>query len=192
MIAILGISWFFHLEKIERRGGTAEMQDQIRRSGKRKGEEGPRGFTLAELVITMALIGIVAVIAVPTFQNIAVNGNLKTAAADLASDFALYRQRALAENRMYQITLNDAQNYSIQRWANPGSAFGGWEPFQNKNLATIAGDIAFTTEPGVYTFQPRGLITGDTNAIGLTNRRGSMATMNISAAGRTSARFNFQ
>jgi prepilin-type N-terminal cleavage/methylation domain-containing protein len=165
------------------------MQKKMRERCQFPHREGKPGFTLIELIITMALITIVAMIAVPSFRSIAVNGNLKAAAADMASDFALYRQRALAENTMYQITITDGQNYSIEQCTNLGSACGGWGGVQNKNLADIAGDIAFTTGEAVYTFQPRGIITAGTNTIGLTNSRGSTATMNITAAGRTRVTF---
>ncbi len=165
------------------------MLDHIRRKGS---EGGRRGFTLVELIITMAIMSIVAMIAIPTFRSIAVNGNLKTAAADLASDFALYRQRALAENTMYQITVDDGQNYSIQQCTNTGTVCGGWGLVQSKNLAAIAADIAFTTGAAVYSFQPRGIITAGINPIILANRRGSTATLNITAAGRTSVAFNLQ
>lgn len=173
--------------KIEIRGNT-DMQGKIRRRRKKKRQQ---GFTLAELIVTVAVMSIVAMIAVPAFQSIAVNGNLKTAAADLASDFALYRQRAMAEYRVYQITVIDGQNYTIEQCANTGSACGGdWELVQNKSLAAIAGDIAFTPEAAVYTFQPRGIITSGT--IIITNRRNSRATLNITAAGRTSVSFALQ
>lgn len=165
------------------------MQGKTGKRGQISHNAAERGLTIAELVVTMGVMAIAAMIAVPSFRSIAVNGNLKTAAADIASDFALYRQRALAENTMYQITITDGQNYSIEQCTNLGSACAGWGAVQNKNLAAIAGDISFTTGEAVYIFQPRGIITAGTNTVGLANSRGSTATMNITPAGRTSVTF---
>jgi prepilin-type N-terminal cleavage/methylation domain-containing protein len=168
------------------------MQRKLHRREQKGKTETQRGFTLLELLITVAVMAIAAMIAFPSFQSIVANGNLKAAAADVAADFALYRQRALAENTMYQITITDARNYSIEQCTNLGSACGGWAAVQDKNLTAIAGDLNFTTGGAVYTFQPRGLITAGTNSISLANSRGSTATMNITAAGRTRVTFTLQ
>ncbi len=153
-------------------------------------KESERGFTLIELIITVALMAIVAMIALPSFQGIAANGNLKAAAADLASDFSLSRQRALAENTMYRITVADTQNYSVEQCTNIGSACVDWNPPQTKNLGEFAGDITFTSAGATYVVQPRGIITAGN--IGLANGRGSKADLTITAAGRTSVSFTLQ
>ncbi|MEA1935901.1 MAG: prepilin-type N-terminal cleavage/methylation domain-containing protein, partial [Thermodesulfobacteriota bacterium] len=57
-----------------------------------------KGFTLVELMITVALIAIMALIAVPAFQRHAINANLKSATRDIASDFLLLKERAISEN----------------------------------------------------------------------------------------------
>ncbi len=151
-------------------------------------KESERGFTLIELIITVALMAIVGTIALPFFQGIAANGNLKAAAANLASDFSLSRQRALAENTMYRITVADTQNYSVEQCTNIGSACIDWNPIQTKNLGEFASDITFTSAGATYVVQPRGIITPAGN-IGLANGRGSTAALNIMPAGRTSVSF---
>jgi len=153
-----------------------------------------RGFTLMELIITLALLAIVALIAVPSFQRIAINSNLKTAVRDIASDFALYKERAIAENLMYRISLNVAGNsYQLQQCNNPGSPCGGWTPIQNKNLSAYANDIIFdsvnTTQTN-YTFQTRGTVNMGTVALG--NSRNSTATITTNITGRTNVQFNLQ
>lgn len=153
-----------------------------------------KGFTLIELVITMVLLAIVATISFPIFQRFAINNNLKTAARDIASDIGLFKERAIAENRMFRITLNTGGNsYTLQQCNGVGSPCGGWTSIQVKNLMGYAADINFdpgaTTETD-YFFQPRGMVT--TGTIVLTNGRGSTGTLTINVTGRQNVQFNLQ
>ncbi len=152
-----------------------------------------RGFTLTELLIILCLITVIGLIALPSFQRMAINGNLRTAARDLASDFFNLRQRAMAENRMYRIPLNVAgNNYTLQQCNNTGSACGGYATTLTKNLTSVAADIAFDvggTTVADFFIQPRGVAT--TGRIVLRNGRGSTATINVNATGRANVQFNF-
>jgi len=149
-----------------------------------------RGYTLMELLITMAIIAIVALMAVPSFQRIAINSNLKTAARDMAADFALYKERAIAESRMYRIVLNTGGGtYDIQQCGATGSVCGGYNSIQVKNLSQYASDIIFGsgTTATSYTFQPRGTVSWGT--IVLINSRNSTGTIRINPTGRTNVEF---
>jgi hypothetical protein len=123
----------------------------------------------------------------------AINGNLRTAARDLASDFFNLRQRAMAENRMYRIPLNIASNnYTLQQCNNTGSACGGYAITLTKNLTSVAVDITFDaggTTVADFFIQPRGTATN--GIIVLRNSRGSTATINVNATGRANVQFNF-
>ena len=154
-----------------------------------------KGFTLLDLIITLAILAIVAGIAYPMFQRFAVNGNLKTAARDIAADFALYKERAVAESRMYRIVLNVANGtYDIQQCGATGSSCGGgYNSIQVKNLANIANDITFdsgNTTVTDYFFQTRGTVNNGT--IVLRNSRNSTGTIAINITGRTNVQFNLQ
>jgi Tfp pilus assembly protein FimT len=153
-----------------------------------------RGFTLTELLIILCLITVVGLIAVPSFKRMAINGNLKSAARDLASDFFNLKQRAMAENRMYRIPLNVAgNNYTLQQCNNTGSGCGGgYATTLTKNLTSVAADITFDaggTTVADFFIQPRGAAT--TGIIVLRNSRGSTATINVNATGRANVQFNF-
>ncbi|NWF57335.1 MAG: type II secretion system protein [Syntrophaceae bacterium] len=153
-----------------------------------------RGFTLTELIIVLSLLAIVGLIAFPSYQRMAVNGNLRTAARQLASDFFNLRQSSLTENRMYRIPLDVAgNNYTLQQCNNTGSVCGGYTNILAKNLAAVAGDITFDaggTTVVDFFLQPRGAVTAGT--VVLQNSRGSTATINVNATGRTHVQFNLQ
>ena len=155
---------------------------------------GQGGFTMAELIIVLSILTVVALIAIPSFQRMAVNGHLKSAARDLASDVALLMERAIAENLMYRISLNVAVGtYTLQQCNAPGSPCASWTPIQIKNFMGFASDINFDsgfTTVTDYSFQPRGIVTGGT--IALRNGRGSRATITISASGRQNVQLNLQ
>jgi len=152
------------------------------------------GFTITEIMIVLSLLSIVALIALPSFHHMAVNGHLKSAVRDLASDVALLKERALAENRMYRISLNLAGGtYTLQQCNAPGSPCASWAPIQIKNFMGFAGNIDFdsgSTTVTDYSFQPRGIVTSGT--IALRNGRGSRAAITISASGRQYVQFNLQ
>jgi prepilin-type N-terminal cleavage/methylation domain-containing protein len=152
------------------------------------------GFTLTELIITICLLSIVGLIALPSYQRMAINGNLKSAAKDLASDFYNLRQRSMAENRMYRIPLNIAGNsYTLGQCDNTGSACGGYTTTLTKNLTSVSADIIFDaggTTVVDFFLQPRGVVTN--GIIVLRNSRGSTATINVNATGRANVQYNLQ
>lgn len=62
-----------------------------------------RGFTLVELLITIAVAGILLGFAVPTFKNVIQNSRLRTDAASLAGALNLARSEAI--RRAQQVTV---------------------------------------------------------------------------------------
>ncbi len=163
-----------------------------------KSEKGDRrlsgGFTLIEVLIVVGLIFIVGVIVVPTFQRIVQNGNLRSAARNIAADFALHKERAVSQSKMYRITFDvTGNNYSIRECTNSGSVCGGWASIRVKSLGEFGKDIAIqsdkTTESDYY-IQTRGTVTA--GKIGLGNQRGSDATITINITGKASVQFTMQ
>ena len=161
---------------------------------KRKSMIAPWGFTLVELIVTLAIMAIAAGIAYPMLQRYAINGNLKTATRDISSDFARLKESAMAEMRMYQMQINTGNNtITLQQCNAQGSPCAGlWTPTQVKNLSGYANDIVFdaSTAPTNYTFQTRGTVNMGT--IVLRNSRNSTATIRINITGRTNVQFNMQ
>ncbi len=149
------------------------------------------GLTLIEVLIVVGLLIILGVIAIPTFQRIYVNYNLRSAARDIAAEFAAHKERAVSENKMYRLTFNAAANtYSVRECTDAGSDCTQWNSVQVKKFDDFGKDIALqaakTTEWDYY-IQTRGTVTA--GSIVLANQRGSNAKITVNITGKTSVQF---
>ncbi len=68
-----------------------------------------RGFTLVELMITLALLAIVATIAVPNFVQFIRNNQVQAKADEVKSFLQYARGQAVASRKTYQVTVADAE-----------------------------------------------------------------------------------
>jgi len=147
-----------------------------------------KGFSLIELLIGLAILGILAGLASLSLHRYNMNRNLQTAARDIASDFAICRQRTVAEMRRYRIVFTvdpyNASSYTIQR----GTATG--EPYvtiATKSPAAFGPDIRiYDANFGGNTssnFYSRGTV--EPGSVKLRNSRGSTAVVTVNWAGKT-------
>lgn len=63
-----------------------------------------RGFTLMEMLVTLAVVAIVASLAVPSFQNMIATQRVRSAANDLVASLNFARSEAVKRNRVVTIT----------------------------------------------------------------------------------------
>jgi prepilin-type N-terminal cleavage/methylation domain-containing protein len=144
-----------------------------------------KGFSLVELMVTIALFSILCLAAIPPILRFAENGNLRSATRDITTDIVTMKETALTRSAQCQITFNTgANNYTIT--TPDGNLVKTPTAFSQDIVLTEAGFGAGST----MTFQPRGTATMGT--IKLQNRRGSTATITVNITGRTYAQFTMQ
>jgi prepilin-type N-terminal cleavage/methylation domain-containing protein len=145
-----------------------------------------KGFSILELFIALAIIAVIAAIGYPTFQRMAINGNLRSAAREIMGDIALLKERATAQNTQFSITFEPSNN----RYRCSDMETDQW-----KSPTMIARDIQITKaafgKSKTIVFETRGTIQQAGN-IELANGRGSTATITCNIAGRMYVKFKMK
>lgn len=130
-----------------------------------------KGFTLVELIVVIAIIGIIATIAIPNFTATQQRARIRAGANEIAQDFRQIRERALSFSQEFQITSPNVRQYQV---AHPGGgtklyrlgqATGGNLQFGTTGATgappedndSIAGGFDFPA--GVLRFEARGTAT---------------------------------
>ncbi len=152
-----------------------------------------KGLTLVELMITVALIMLIAAIVAPPFFGYTINMNLKSAARDIQSDFLSLKQRAVSESTTYRITFDvNTNTYTIEKGTESGSPFVALEVKSPRVFGADIGvqNVDFSGGTPAITFQERGIATN--GRVLLTNSRGSTAAVITSVSGRTYVQLNMQ
>ncbi|MFC5569446.1 GspH/FimT family pseudopilin [Lysobacter yangpyeongensis] len=140
-------------------------------TGRSAGRSAVRGFTLIELMVTLAVVAILAAAATPAMQSL-VNGNrLRSAANETVASLQSARLEAIRVNRRTVACLSVDPNAAIPSCAAAGAT--GWIVFQDADRdgqydvaerlvrrATVAGNVQLlgsTAFAGRVTFNSDGM-----------------------------------
>ncbi len=122
------------------------------------------GYSLVELVVVLAIAGILAAIGVPQYSLFVAKNNVKKAGTDLLQNMRLARTMAIKENRAYLVTFNEvgSNNYRVgfdgDNNNSLSDAVDGYEsgPIRQTNLATVYGDNIVLGSSNFTTTVPKG------------------------------------
>src|SRR5207249_8609983 len=91
-----------------------------------------RGFTLAELMVVLAIVGALATLVTPALSSYARTATLQAAARELATSINLGRQIAISRNTTVCVEVATATNIRLrtggcggQIWTGPGTDASG-------------------------------------------------------------------
>ena len=134
------------------------------------------GFTLLELLVALALFGLLAAIAIPTWIILLPTYALNSAARQIQSELNRIKMQAIVENVTFQLAFSDtADHYTIQR-VGAITTQHGVKPLSEgidiRNAITLGFTSRGTATPG----------TGGT--VKLCNSRGAGTNVVLSSTGR--------
>jgi type IV fimbrial biogenesis protein FimT len=140
------------------------------------------GFTLVEMLVTLAIFAVLLMIALPSMRPFLQSQSVKNASMDLVSTVALARSEAIKRNATVDVKATNAADWSL-----------GWVVSQGTNVIRkqgSLGNIAITPSSASFSFDGNGRMTstGATFAIAPVNKTGSQPlclSVTVGATGRT-------
>jgi prepilin-type N-terminal cleavage/methylation domain-containing protein len=105
-----------------------------------------RGFTLIELMVTLAVLAVLAVIAIPDLSNFAVRSQRQQAISDISSAIALARSEAIKRGAAVTLAATSTGAQALQN---------GWRVFTDPNRtgvfdATAGSATQLIADQGAY------------------------------------------
>ncbi|XID76093.1 GspH/FimT family pseudopilin [Alkanindiges sp. WGS2144] len=130
---------------------------------------GNRGFTLVELMVTIAVVAILAMIAAPSMSNMVAKQRLNSTTRDLVSTLSTARSQAALLRKEVTVTLNsDSPNTQTNYY---------WNPTINSNLTSSTTSVVFN---------PNGTVkdaTGDTDFVICNSKTSTTKTISLTRTG---------
>lgn len=153
-----------------------------------------KGFSLIEMIVTFAVLGILATIAIPTFSNWLPNYRLRSAVQDLRANMQLAKISAIKRNTNCVVTFNASDYFLSLDSINDNQVYdAGEDILLQKQLSDYrdvffdtskgSGDgVEFSNTPPSVAFRSNGLPTEE-GWVYLKNTKNRTMTIHTSASG---------
>lgn len=143
------------------------------------------GFTIIELLIVVAIVGVLATLGAPNLRDLVVSQRVKTAASDLHLSLILARSEAIKRNATVQVVPVNTANWSL-----------GWSVAAGSDVLSrqdAYSNVTFTGPAANVAYVGTGRISG--TAVSFFIRATSVATITarcvqIEASGRPGIRLD--
>lgn len=138
-----------------------------------------QGWSLTELLMVLAVMGIMALLAVPSYQTLLVRSQARSATVEIASELRLARQLAMARRERLRVIFDrEGRTITLQR----ADAEGILHVYQYGDKGVVVEEP--TAGPELL-FQPSGRSATPTT-IRVRDRQGRETTFTVSITGRVS------
>ena len=129
----------------------------------RNGRAACRGWTLVELVIAVAIIGLILKISLPLMQNTMLNYRLGSAASSVAASIQQTRYQAIMNGCYYTIAFTaGSTTYQVQAQASTGTP-----PVCASTFTNVGGATSWASGGGVSVVSSTTLEFGPTGIVGV-------------------------
>lgn len=127
-----------------------------------------RGFTLIELMTTIAVLAVLTMVALPAFQSFIANQRVRNASFDLMAALTLARSQAITQNGTVQLKKSGTAWNTGWTVTDGTRTFGSQEALPNLSITDTNGgasvtygkDGRLTTTATKFTIQPSTTING--------------------------------
>lgn len=145
--------------------------NDVRRNSAPRAPRGSRGFTLTELVVTLSVAAILAVLAVPSFNGVIATERAKAAASDLYASLVTARSEAIRLDQRVTISAAGAG------WAAGWSTTASNGTTLDMHGPTNVDSIAEASAAAALTYYPSGRLALGTTPMFVISKHNGASTL---------------